>query len=757
MPGTITTDLALVNATGGDAESLTNWTTTAAWSGAPAVSGDVYLQGANAINARASSATAGTIALYWDHLTTATANQDLTTTGLHVFFWVKCFSLPSMEARVKGGLGVSISSTAGVTAVGTAPWQGITDSKTWFVTGSDDDPNQGWICHVVDPASTPDFSTGTPVMSSVDRIGIRAGALQTVGGGSVKSNPVIWDALRYGTGLTVINGTSGAPVAFADIYAADNATAAKWGILGKSGGIYFGAGKLNLGTTGQTAVTVFTDTGQVLVWRDQRVATGFYEIKLVGAASFPTTLTLGAISGTLTSGGCTIRGAGLNSQRLVVPTVVSGGTGYTANDILTVTGGAGTTAAQFKVITVASGVITQAQMETAGTYSAPPTGTLSVTGGTGTGATFTATPVGGSVWTLTASAANQTLNLYGCALSEMKSAALTTTSTVNGCSFQNCGEITPSGAVVKNCTFQDMRTATPISAVYQIRVTTTTPTLTGNKYTNCATAILWDRNADVNGQIDDSVFTSGGTGHAIELGPNAPTTLTLTSVTFTGYSGTPGSNPTASSGSADAAIYNNSGKTITINIAGGTVPAVQNGAGSTTVVVAGTVTTSITVVDVTTGAAVASARVLVTAGSAAGPMPYQKTTTITSSGATATATCAAHGLVNGTKAVIKGADQPEYDGVVTVTVTGADTFTYPISGTPATPATGTIITTGVVIDGATDASGLISDTRTHASNQPITGKIRRATGGTLYKTGSLTGTVSSTTGFAATVQLIPDA
>jgi len=756
MPGTITTDLTLVNATGGDAESLTNWTTTAAWSGAPAVSGDVYLQGANAINARASSATAGTIALYWDHLTTATANQDLTTTGLHVFFWIKCFSMPAMELRVRGGIGVSISSTAGVTAVGTAPWQGITDSKTWFVTGSDDDPNQGWICHVVDPASTADFSTGTPVMSSVDRIGIRAGALQTVGGGSVKSNPVIWDALRYGTGLTVINGTSGAPVTLADIYAADNATAAKWGILGKSGGIYFGAGKIRLGTTGQTAVTVFTDTGQVIVWRDQRVATGFYEINLQGSASFPTTLTLGAISGTLTSGGCTIRGAGLNSQRLVVPTVVSGGTGYTANDILTVTGGTGTIAAQFRVITVASGVITQAQMETAGSYSLPPTGTLSVTGGTGTGATFTATPVGGSVWTLTASAANQTLNLYACAISEMYAAALATTSTIDGCSFQNCGEITASGATIKNCTFQDMRTATPISAVYQIRVSTSTPVLTNNKYTNCATAILWNLAADVNGNIDGSTFTSGGTGHAIELGPNCPTTLTLTNVTFSGYGGTAGSNPTASSGSANAAIYNNSGKAITINVTGGTTPAIQNGAGSTTTVVAGTVGTTITVVDAVTLAVVTSARVLVTAGSAAGSMPYQKTTSITLSGSTATATCTAHGLVSGTKALIKGADQNEYNGVQTITVVDANTFTYTVSGTPATPATGTIVTTGVIIDGVTDASGVITDSRTYASTQPISGRVRHATSGTLYKTGGITGSVSTTAGFATTVQLIPD-
>lgn len=159
MAITVASDQTLVNTTGGDAESLTNWTVTAAWSGAPALSNDVYLQGSYAINARASSATPGTIALYWDHLTTGTANLDLST-GNHVFFWIKCFSLPSMEKRVRGGIGVSISSTAGVTVTGTAPWSGINDSKQWFVTGSDFDPNSGWICYVIDPTSVADLSLG---------------------------------------------------------------------------------------------------------------------------------------------------------------------------------------------------------------------------------------------------------------------------------------------------------------------------------------------------------------------------------------------------------------------------------------------------------------------------------------------------------------------------------------------------------------------------------------------------------------------
>ena len=64
---------------------------------------------------------------------------------------------------------------------------------------------------------------------------------------------------------------------------------------------------------------------------------------------------------------------------------------------------------------------------------------------------------------------------------------------------------------------------------------------------------------------------------------------------------------------------------------------------------------------------------------------------ITRSSGTATATTSsAHALTTGDKVYMAGADQTEYNGVVTVTVTGSTTFTYSVSGSPATPATGTL-------------------------------------------------------------------
>lgn len=67
-------------------------------------------------------------------------------------------------------------------------------------------------------------------------------------------------------------------------------------------------------------------------------------------------------------------------------------------------------------------------------------------------------------------------------------------------------------------------------------------------------------------------------------------------------------------------------------------------------------------------------------------------TSITRSGATATVTTTTnHGYSTGNVVNIRGAGQAEYNGDFTITVTGLNTFTYTVTGTPATPATGTIV------------------------------------------------------------------
>lgn len=65
--------------------------------------------------------------------------------------------------------------------------------------------------------------------------------------------------------------------------------------------------------------------------------------------------------------------------------------------------------------------------------------------------------------------------------------------------------------------------------------------------------------------------------------------------------------------------------------------------------------------------------------------------TLTRSGTTATATTASnHSLASGISVTIAGANETDYNGTYTITVTGLDTFTYTVAGSPASPATGTV-------------------------------------------------------------------
>ncbi|GJQ44861.1 MAG: hypothetical protein JETCAE04_06150 [Candidatus Jettenia caeni] len=74
-------------------------------------------------------------------------------------------------------------------------------------------------------------------------------------------------------------------------------------------------------------------------------------------------------------------------------------------------------------------------------------------------------------------------------------------------------------------------------------------------------------------------------------------------------------------------------------------------------------------------------------------------TSITRTSTTATATVSSHGYTTGDVVTIAGATQSQYNGTFTITVIDTNSFTYTVTGSPTTPATGTIVcrktTTGV--------------------------------------------------------------
>jgi hypothetical protein len=86
-------------------------------------------------------------------------------------------------------------------------------------------------------------------------------------------------------------------------------------------------------------------------------------------------------------------------------TIANGGTGYTVGNVLTFSGGTGVVNATATVASVSAGVITGLTFTSGGAYTVVPTNPISVTGGTGTGATFNFTQyilrTGAPTWLIT--------------------------------------------------------------------------------------------------------------------------------------------------------------------------------------------------------------------------------------------------------------------------------------------------------------------------------------------------------------------
>jgi hypothetical protein len=97
-----------------------------------------------------------------------------------------------------------------------------------------------------------------------------------------------------------------------------------------------------------------------------------------------------AISAPTTAGGVQAT-ATVTIGLINVTSIANGGTSYTVGDVLTIVGGTSTVACRVTVTTVSSGVITAVSVTTGGSYTVAPTNPASVTGGTGSGATFNLT------------------------------------------------------------------------------------------------------------------------------------------------------------------------------------------------------------------------------------------------------------------------------------------------------------------------------------------------------------------------------
>lgn len=124
-------------------------------------------------------------------------------------------------------------------------------------------------------------------------------------------------------------------------------------------------------------------------------ATAYLESRLRSATlwpALPSTTKLAALSSAfyLLETMWSWKGTKTGVVQVATVSLVAGGTGYAIGNVVTLVGGAGE-AAQVEVLTVSSGAIATYRLVRTGYYTTAPSGTVGVTGGSGSGATFSFT------------------------------------------------------------------------------------------------------------------------------------------------------------------------------------------------------------------------------------------------------------------------------------------------------------------------------------------------------------------------------
>jgi hypothetical protein len=195
-------------------------------------------------------------------------------------------------------------------------------------------------------------------------------------GGTINGATVGATTAAAGTFTTLIGG--GGSVNYGQLTGGATTKAVEFKTLGSDSNVSYalqakGTGAIDL-AAGSSGVNI-SNGGTVTALTVTTAGTGY------------TTIPTPAITAPTTAGG--VQAVATTTMQQGTRTIVSGGTGYTVNDAITVVGGTFTQAITFTVASVSGGVVTGLTATNGGTYSVLPTGTLSTTGGTGTGLTLT--------------------------------------------------------------------------------------------------------------------------------------------------------------------------------------------------------------------------------------------------------------------------------------------------------------------------------------------------------------------------------
>ena len=147
----------------------------------------------------------------------------------------------------------------------------------------------GFITNVVDTARNFDViqagswsPTNNPAqLTNITQMG---GVFTTITSIMGSFNNVQLDQFTIGEGLRIEGGTAATPYTFEDARAIDEDTNF-WGWWSSKNGQIVSKGKLYIGPEVGSTSTVFSSIAETVVFADERVADGFYEIQIVGSAT----------------------------------------------------------------------------------------------------------------------------------------------------------------------------------------------------------------------------------------------------------------------------------------------------------------------------------------------------------------------------------------------------------------------------------------------------------------------------------------
>jgi len=519
----------------------------------------------------------------------------------------------------------------------------IYTAATYPITG-------GWLLIPIDPslAGYRDATTGSPTLSTINFYGIRADFSTTS-----RTQNVAMDAIDFvstGTGLTLVGGDGGdTDGTFLSFVSSDEGTNTnRWGIVSTKEGILYVLGVLTIGTA---TATGFTDSNRTLVFPNGRFTTGFQGVDI----------NLSHASTIVSFSACSFIGRGSRGYADFDSTGDINGTteiitanqphNFSTGDAATYSKNGGTASTGLTDATVY--YINAISTTTLYVYNTK----ANAEAGTATGRQ-NLTAAGAETHSLTRTTDTRpdlgitgtsgTATIDACNFIAFNTVTLTSAVTLTDSSFNDCQALTQSSADIDNCTFENSPVAKGVAFLtsndpalisnctfaqgsfgHAIELAAATAgnsyDVSGNIFTGYGPTVFgFHTTNDVNATTDVVTEVAHGytTGNAIRymkqggtaaIGLTDNTTYYVRAVTVDTIAFYASENNALTDtsrialtatgtethyiNSLDAAIYNNSGGAVTLNILdNGTVPSIRNGSGSSTTV-NNNITLTITVQD----------------------------------------------------------------------------------------------------------------------------------------------------------------